>query len=203
MSNNKQIRRISQQTNHSGTVYTFRLYDRVRPRDGYVADTNTCVNRNSVCTNLSDITYSREGSGSASFSATDGVLSYPDGTFCDRYKKCAATSNAHCNILRHPIAGYRRTLGGSKCVEYKRILRDNKSRANCHSNAGSATQRNENLKASNGNGTSNHNYAQYLKRKTENINKCETKVSTGVITTNCCEVRRITPIIDKKCNYNC
>lgn len=197
MSNNKQIRRVSQQTKHSGSVYNFRLYDRVRPRDGYVADTNTCVNRNSVCSNLAVITVCRGGTGNTTLSSTTNI------TGCDTYKKCAATSNPHCNILRHPIAGYRRTLGGSKCVEYKRILRDNKSRANCHSNAGSATQRNENLKASNGNGSSNHNYAQYLKRKTENINKCETKTSTGVITTNCCEVRRITPIIDKKCNYNC
>jgi len=197
MSNNKQIRRVSQQTKHSGSVYNFRLYDRVRPRDGYVANTNKCVNRNSVCSDISNITLGREGSGDTTLSSTINI------TGCDKYKKCAATSNVHCNILRHPIAGYRRTLGGSKCVEYKRILRDNKSRANCHSNSGSATQRNENLKASNGNGTSNHNYAQYLKRKTENINKCETKTSTGVITTNCCEVRRITPIIDKKCNYNC
>jgi len=197
MSNNKQIRRISQQTNHSGTVYTFRLYDRVRPRDGYVADTNTCVNRNSVCSDISNIILGREGSGDVTLSSTINI------TGCDRYKKCAATSNAHCNILRHPIAGYRRTLGGSKCVEYKRILRDNKSRANCHGYSTNATTRNENLKANNNNGTSNRDYAQYLKRKTENINKCETKTSTGVITTNCCEVRRIKPIIDEKCNYNC
>ena len=60
----------------------------------------------------------------------------------------------------------------------------------------------ENLKANNTNGKSNLDYAQYLKRKCGNY-KVEKSISSTSVKPICCEVRRVKPIVDIKCNYNC
>lgn len=208
MSNNKQSRKISQQSEHSGVVKQFSLYNRVRARDNYVAPENSCVNRGSVCTNISDINFSREGtSAENNFPATDGVISDCNGGFLDVYKKCASVRSGRCNILRAPLSGYRNTLS-SKRFEFKRILRDNKSRACCHAIGANATTRNENLKRNNNDGESNMDYSQYLKHKGLRVMDCkcdenDEKKITRRIKDTCCNVRRIKPIVDKTCDYKC